>query len=488
MARTTLFQTLESIGIVNDKDFKVKLTDLCNTVIEKFKRFSRFDKYTYDVSVIRDSEGKLAVSNTQKENTSDAYITAAEDYKQSLENLTILLSDRFNFKLNIASTESWDSYISILTPSPIQNILVNGLKDGSFSKNNENKIIGVIDLKNAKLGGIVSNLPVYLIFNPTLLFSYGNLDGGMFGAVLMHEVGHLFTNLEYSARLVVSNNILSELAMDKDLAKDPNKIRLGLISSIEALDGMNEKLNTDTLPVLTYKFYRTVLKTSRYTMYTNNLKLEAENISDLFASRMGFGMELIKALDAVGKFSKPDLLEYNNVLLKINQSLVYGNLLLSRSILSMFVAAIFGMITGSIFVLIGAFVFLLIMNFILYLSNDRNIDAKGNHPSILERSIYIKKEAIRQLKVLSKTIPQSQINEMLEQISEMDALIDEAKNRSLITNSEIVKKLTELLDTNDSNWFTKYDKLDNTQIEKILEGFSNNDLFVKSFQLKQLGE
>ena len=77
---------------------------------------------------------------------------------------------------------------------------------------------GFIDLKNARLGGYLSEIKHYLIFDFFLLKQLG-IDPSEMVAIILHEVGHAFHGLAYHYKLEKSNativDILSEINQNK---------------------------------------------------------------------------------------------------------------------------------------------------------------------------------------------------------------------------------------------------------------------------------
>lgn len=472
------FTVLESIKVQTDPEFVRELSDLCNNLIVSFKKYSHYAGSNLNIHL----DSKYA--NVNIEHKSDMYSEAEFQYLTNLTDIKDLLSVRFNLSnLNIINNNEYSGLVSILLPRHLDTFSkVTALKLDPVSVY-EDRVIGTINLRDAKLSGEISGLNTTLIFNLDVVISVVNLTGGELAAIILHEIGHLFAQYEQAFKIAVVNNLITSLAQDRGIKDDPNKIKLVLVDSIFTLDS-DFVYNNDSLPMLTAQLYRSIIKSSKAAMFTYSMNLEQENLADLFAVRFGMAKELASAFQKLDKFSTSNMVKYNNIFLEVDLTLFYlkmafKSFIVLGAVFSAISLTLIGLgIIGLTPFITGLYIFTGI-SVVGYLLTPTDITVKGEHPSHVERTDRIKKEYIRQLKVLHDKLSNEEINGLLSSIEEL-----EQTSKRLLSKNVVFKEMQEdivnLLDTG------SYKRIDETMVEKILEAFSNNDIFVDSAKLKLL--
>jgi hypothetical protein len=117
---------------------------------------------------------------------------------------------------------------------------------------------------------------------------------------MLHEIGHAFTWYEFADRLMSTNQILSEIAFEKE--NDPKK-REYVLRELSAEWGMGIKdmediQEEDNRVIFGFRLFKKFVKVVNSQL--KNAKYDqtsSEQLADNFASKFGYGRELIEALE-----------------------------------------------------------------------------------------------------------------------------------------------------------------------------------------------
>lgn len=323
---------------------------------------------------------------------------------------------------------------------------------------------GTIDLKNARLGGSFSKYthPVYisLVYN-----KLDDLTPAENTAILLHEFGHAFTYYEYSNRTDTANQILSQLVAEFNNSKDSSKKdylikELGKQYNTSTKD-VDDMLNTDNPSVLGMKIFRQYMKhVQSITPNAMYNQTSSEQLADSFASRFGYGRELITGLDRWYKGTPERNKEEGN--LDYIRGIFIG-------ILS-FIIIIGGLIAGGPMVLVS--LLMLLIWFVIY-SASGDVDKDWTYDDLKIRYTRIKHQYIERIKNLK--VPKEILNKTIADIKAMDKIIDKSyiyrgpldslKNALSLRNREAKKDI---------------------ELQQLLEELAHNTLFLKSAELNNL--
>lgn len=164
----------------------------------------------------------------------------------------------------------------------------------------DKKSSGTVDIKNATVSGIFSEYehPLYL----GLEMNFGcNMSPGEITAVMLHELGHAFTFYEYSNRLSSTNQVLTEYVSSSIGKKNPGKRKYNLeqlnrygVVSDEECDSLLNNEGSILTNAMFLRYIGYVVSTLPNVRYDET---SAEQLADNFASRFGYGKELVTGLD-----------------------------------------------------------------------------------------------------------------------------------------------------------------------------------------------
>ena len=206
-----------------------------------------------------------------------------------------------------------------------------------LSKLGQKVLHGTIDLKNSKVSGVFSEIPVHML----LPFQYlGDAEDRLkltdeeYAAITLHEIGHVFTQFEYLDRTMVTNQVLAANAVvlnHKDATAEEKKIvfskSIKLIEASEKYISDLEKAKSDTEITIIYLDAARERANSQMELasYTT---ISSEQLADQFAIRHGAGKHLGSGLNKLimsGKLSTAHMVAANSLLYIIIA--LYGSVL-----------------------------------------------------------------------------------------------------------------------------------------------------------------
>lgn len=163
---------------------------------------------------------------------------------------------------------------------------------------------GTVDLKKAKVTGVFEQMQFKLFLPRTNLMKKKVFTAQEVAAVILHEVGHMFTYMEFLTRTVSANQVLAGIvrATDKSVAADKREIVF--IKGAEMLD-MTKSQREALFNAKSQKEICCVVLDSAIQKSVSELGTSAydvnscEYLADQFATRMGAGRYLVSYLDSL---------------------------------------------------------------------------------------------------------------------------------------------------------------------------------------------
>lgn len=311
----------------------------------------------------------------------------------------------------------------------------------------------VIDLKNAKIHNLPSDYCIYIQcdFNTYFNYSYENIKSNEMMGGILHEIGHSFTAIEKSLYSVKNTMVLFDTI--RESINNENKDFVNVLKvSYNKITG--EKFNKgDTLDLLLAT--KSLLDGYRFTddKRGQNANISAEQNADQFASRFGYGKEIVMLLSKWENFLSKD--DEGSIESMYNESpVLLVLLLLFQLIYTAGVGIVFWYIIDSL----GVY---------------WNMEGGKVYDNVLKRYLRVKQDAIRQIRLLKNTsIPKEVVERLLNTVEYIDNRIKvltidkDAVNKflSIWKGSKRTKAVTNMLD--------------------LTEMFTENDLHYYNLKLK----
>lgn len=308
---------------------------------------------------------------------------------------------------------------------------------------------GYIDLKNGRVGGYLSEIKHYLIID---FFALKNSDVTVeeLTAIILHEIGHAFSGLEYHHKLESTNSTIADI-LNEINNNNPDKAVYIFKKNFSKkefteISVNNQKEINDFYGKVALAYLdeiKTQMSNSKYD------ETNFENLADSFASRFNVGQELVSGLNKLNK----------------KYGLVYDNNKITYSIL-LFV----DLMLNILFIgLLGPVAIPIMVTLIIVLYSSENTEMTYDFP--LDRYNRIKNSLINNLKNLN--LSEKLVKELLEQY----VFITETIEKSMYFKPVQSRIADLLLSSNrNSNYYIK--------LQQSIENGMNNTLFLKSAQVK----
>lgn len=164
---------------------------------------------------------------------------------------------------------------------------------------------GEVDLKESRVSGAFTKIPIDIFLTRALLIDR-RYTAAELAAILLHELGHVFTYFEFLPHAVTTNQVLQAVSAAV-LATDDRKLKIQLITEgekalgvkLEKREDLADAKNESTIQVV---FLESVVNKSRSSTDSNYYDLSSwEFLSDQFATRHGAGRDLATALNKMQK-------------------------------------------------------------------------------------------------------------------------------------------------------------------------------------------
>lgn len=320
-------------------------------------------------------------------------------------------------------------------------------KDGiKLIKKHKEPLKAGIDLNTGKVYGHYSKVKSYLYLY-SIMFSDPHIFADELAAIILHEIGHIFSYLEFVS-CTFKTNVLLRNAVTEFLKTDDYKQREIVLDVFNDVANTNVVLTETLLKSKSEKQVQTILLSATIDAKRSELgnpvydQRTFEQLADEYATKQGAGLALAKIF------------------------VIYGDKVTSRSKQYFTIA-----VTGT-FTLLGL-VFLLpifvCLTFVLMVISDPNNKIYDDPNERLEN---IKKQLIGALK--DKSIPANRSKQIVLEIKTIENLLKEYHSNE--------------------NFYTMLWKLSSSRrsikndidFQKRLEGLSSNNLYVLSSQFKTL--
>ena len=364
-----------------------------------------------------------------------------------------------------------------------------------------------VDLEKAYISGEVTNYVVpiasELFWSKLFLGNFG-LTPEEFTAVMLHEIGHVFTFLEYSNRLQVGNQVILE-AIDEmnDPNKDPYKYNFANLEEYldlennEIVDSLSGK--KDPLVMTVRLSTRFVDKLTQATKDDHYHKTSAEQLADNFVVKFGLGKELVFGLDKLhGIMGSPEksppmwfVVIFMQILSFINaiKELIYLLTHLEyeyvrKSLLSqILIIAFYFLFPGYaaiLFAVLNSSRSLALLFITIYNSGDAQDDF--SYDTLRDRTIRVLQAAIAELK--NSNLTTDQLHVCLESIEEIKKLLKADLSNPLFGNQLVSPNIMKLISNTifSNNRRAHKEKV----LQQVLENALSNELFVSAAKLKVL--
>lgn len=311
-----------------------------------------------------------------------------------------------------------------------------------------NKILtGTIDRRKGKVGGAFSLVPSKIILGKYII-SGTKLTTAEKTAIVLHEIGHLYTYYEYISETVKTNRLLSAVASNS-YKNAPYKEKIIMLHEVDKEAGIKlpdkDKLAKGNDEVTSLIIIRETLDKKRSEINAEFYDQRSfEYLADQFVARHGAAVPLATALS------------------KVERNIGSINTLSTATYLFIEVLKIIYILSGTL----GS-VFYLTFSLILYGATEQRYDDP------ITRTTRIKEQLLAQ--VQNKNLTDEQRQSLMDDIALLDQLIPTLKNRKTVIEL-IWEKIIPLGRRNASV----------VSIQREMEKLAFNELYQKAATLRSM--
>ena len=454
---------------------RVSMPDIVATSNDSEMSFKNYDKYkrSLKTSVINKNYKDISKLLSKRFGIN----IVVEDKRKGLNNLISSILPPINYKvINMALND-----LDILFPKKVKDPI---LWDNNASRS-EKAMYGILnniksnldkgnielDLKNAYIKGLEGS--TFIITVDTLRFRTLGITPEELTSVIIGEVGHIFSYLEYMTSTTNSNKILADTFLRERFTKGKDPVESFKIALEESNPDVKVDVSSPIKVMETLDAY--ILKTYRFGSSQRSIKIDFKRLADQFTARFGLGNNIANVLE---KLNNLRVIRNSNDIVVDSWFYTFFRMTMYLTILvlSFLFFNIFGLVIFLTYITVKLLSYLIVMVgdfikkvFLAIFSTD--VDQTVNSESIIKRLTRIKSELIRQLRSEKMTDASKTI--LVEHIENIKSIIERMKD-----NFAILGKYAE------SNKASTYNKME--EVNFLTEVLQENELhFLKSkFELK----
>ena len=326
----------------------------------------------------------------------------------------------------------------------------------------------LVNLKKARIDNLPSEYIAYLAVDFDIMIGRARLTGSELTAVVLHEVGHAFTHIEYSYRTVNNTSVIMDSM--KSVIDETMSYNKALKLSYGKLGGDIEDIeHKDVISATLMTVNKYILSTRNQNDKNAHSVTDSEQLADQFSGKFGVGSELSTSLTKLHKVG----IELNNeaefeMVAIISLQMLFAALIAIGSVSGAIVVSI------AVLIVIGGIAMIITAGVDMYtgggVRNGLVYDVDNR------RHIRIRNELVRQLR--SANLPKAVIKEHLAYIDTIDTHIKLAANDA--STASVFAKIGRKLFSKNS------DAVDAKEMEELVEDVMENELYVAANKLKIL--
>lgn len=360
-------------------------------------------------------------------------------------------------------------------PSVFKNNLILSDNEANYTKRQansvvkyikENKLVNTVNIKTAKVTGLFSEVTSPIMFSWEIIKHF-RLTKEEVVAVLLHEIGHIFTFYEYQNRFVTSNQVLAALLMSAKndtveeftyVYKTASEVLTGNKNSLDALE-----TTKDSTIITTIVIDKTIeaFKSQTQSLYTDSVS--AEQLADAFAARFGYAKAFITASEKMFLYSELDKRPF----LRNCMHAVEIAALITKTILTVFVSIVNPFIAAGLCTLY--------VSAILKINSTTGANSRDTYDDQRVRYLRMKEQLIEHIK--DRSLPPSEVKKLIEDLDTIEPVIE-----------QYAKSAYQPLIVQAINYVFRRHRIANDvkNMQRTLEELASNELFVRSAQLSLL--
>lgn len=383
-----------------------------------------------------------------------------------IQRIEAMIWERFKIKVEIITTEHAAAILPFY--SNRNHIFIPEFFRGDLNIREQTKLLknfddrrGEVNLEKATVSGIFSEYEHPLYLNFFELIKNQEFTASDLAAVTLHELGHAFYACYYSDRTDRTNQVMASIARNL-LGKETGDVdyiykELVKISPSATKASVDKMVNGPRIVAGATWFKEVVTVVKSQTLDDTYNATSFEQRADNFATRFGYGKQLVLALDKLSTFSP----EKNKGVRVVLQMVALSTTVILASL-------IFGLLaTGSV-----GTALLFVLYKLVFISAFREDAADYTYDKLKLRYLRIRADAIDQLK--NTQLKKDKVRDILDAVYAMDLSIKE---------TAVMKTLPSYI----ANFVFSGARQADSSItdQQLMESLASNDLFIQAAELRQ---
>jgi len=407
------------------------------------------------------------------ESGASAKVVASD--KALSEEFSKLIFDRFGLKVELKA----NSHLAAVIPNffvpnnPITSDYFRNYAEGTKNLPGAKELakmvdknLGTVSLQAARVTGWFSEQSSPIFINFHALFKTYKLSPAEVTGIILHEIGHVFNAIAFLNRQHTTNRIIADIAQYLGEKKEKADVDY-VYREIKKLDenasrDIAEGMVSGNAPVMGVALYRLAVGTMGSLLPDDTYdRVQFEAMSDVFASRFGYGEALVSGLEKFEQ-SYPEIKMEAQRATFLTFSAVIGTLYMISSLILLSAGSIF---LGGYLAIMAA----LVIRVLGIVTGSRG--KFKIYDSIRDRYMRIRHQIVENIKdpEISNELKQN----MLAQIASIDAVMEQKQNSSFIMDS-----FMDLINPADRRAKA------GVQNQQKVEAMIANDLFVQAAKLR----
>ena len=452
---------LDELGKLSTLPKKIKDIYTIPTIKEAFRRMDVLytDRFGITVQNIPTEVSTLAAcipikpegfSQLQNGNTNEFIKEIEETISEEIKQIDQKVIDEYACFGNIASIEQMRrSY--------------NSLQDSLKTKD------VVFDLNKAKVYNLPKEYKVYMIGDPRDWIEY-NLTNMELVAIFLHEMGHIWTHLEYMYRNYMNTTVLIDTFLD-NLRNKNRTAKESIILTIKAMNPKSEidkvkDKNAVTVAIASIKEYYNFLTDTAYTSHYHGF-VDSEQLADQFAANFGLGAHIVSGLQKAEKKLMEDFKSISRV--SLVSSVITSSLYVYLCVLGTLTTGLAPIVLGSLtFLSLCTLIYTLLIR---PLTTNENSKIQS-YVEMQKRFERARLDSVRMLR--TSDLPKDLVKQLLTDLDSINASMSKLEP---VAKFDIVNKLWGTFNAN---------KVEMERIEQVTENLMDNELYVLSNKIKTI--
>ena len=447
------------------KVLNIKLGNITGTNNDKAMAQKSYDKYNRQVksSMVQNHMGNISKSLSKRFGI-DIQVSYISN---NLKNITTLIMPTVNYKMmNMALQGLDDLFPKKRMKDTIWDVVASDREKKIYNvlnnlKNGLNKGTIELDLENAYINGLEGS--VFSINVDVLGAMVLNLTPQELTAMLLQQVGNIFSYIEYMTSTTNSTKVLADTFLKERFGKSKDPLD-SLKFAVDATD-VDVGFDTST-PIKTLESLDIfILKTYRLDASKNSVKIDFQRLSDQFATRFEIGSDVASSII---KLSTADIRQDRSgtrYLSDGSSNYIIAFITLIAAVVATLLFSIVGLLVVLVYVTIRlvSYMFALISRFISKIFSlifIRGTDMSVEVEDIPKRLTKIKLELIREIRTTKASDSGKQllveqadfIKESIKDLTDKFTIIGRLSNSTTSLNyskMEDINFLTEQLQENE---------------------------------------